>query len=81
AKQSKALDTPIAQAIRTEELEAVRKGLEQMEESLLGPIVLRYWLDLNSLEIGEILQLNPATVRSRLRQGRLNLAEQLVIKE
>ncbi len=69
--------TPIEQAIRTEELEAVRKGLEQLDESLLIPMVLRYFMDLNSLEIGKILQLNPATVRSRLRQGRLKLAELL----
>ncbi|KPK76305.1 MAG: hypothetical protein AMJ79_07095 [Phycisphaerae bacterium SM23_30] len=77
AKRPKAPDTPIDQAIRTEELEEVRKGLGQLDESLLGPMVLRYFMDFNSQEIGEILRLNPATVRSRLRQGRFKLAELL----
>ena len=71
---------PEDRIIRAEELEAVRRGLQELEEELLAPLVLRYFMDLNSSEIGEILALNPNTVRSRLREGRLKLAQQLKAK-
>ena len=71
---------PEDRIIRAEEMEAVRRGLHELEGELLTPLVLRYFLDLNSSEIGEILALNPNTVRSRLREGRLKLAQQLKAK-
>jgi len=68
---------PEDRIIRAEEMEAVRRGLQELEGELLTPLVLRYFMDLNSSEIGEILALNPNTVRSRLREGRLKLAKKL----
>ena len=65
-------------AIVAEELEIMRKTLQEMDESLLAPMVLRYFCDLNSREIGEILGLNPSTMRSRLREARMILAKRLV---
>ena len=64
--------------INTEELEIVRQSLQKLDDSLLGPVVLRYFCDLNSKEVAEILGLNSSTVRSRLREARINLAKQLL---
>lgn len=64
--------------IDTEELEIVRKSMKDLNDSLLAPMVLQYFCDLNSTEIGRILGLNPSTVRSRLREGRMILAKQLL---
>ncbi len=66
-----------AKAIAAEELEIVRETLQELDGSLLAPLVLRYFCDLNSTEIGKILDLNQSTVRSRLREARLILARQL----
>jgi DNA-directed RNA polymerase specialized sigma24 family protein len=56
----------------------VRETLQKLDGSLLGPLVLRYFCDLNSTEIGQILELKQSTVRSRLREARLVLARQLM---
>lgn len=64
--------------IDAEELEIVRESLQKLDDSLLGPVVLRYFCDLNSKEVGEILGLNPSTVRSRLREARMILAKRLL---
>ena len=47
---------------------------------LLVPLVLRYFCNLSSQQIGETLELNPSTVRGRLRQGRIILAKELLKK-
>ena len=64
--------------IVAEELEIVRESLQELDNSLLGPTILRYFCDLNSKEVGQILGLNPSTVRSRLREARMILAKRLV---
>jgi DNA-directed RNA polymerase specialized sigma24 family protein len=69
---SKAAD---AKAIVVEELELVRESLRQLDASLLAPMVLQYFCDLDSTEVGRILGLNPSTVRGRLREGRMILAK------
>jgi RNA polymerase sigma-70 factor (ECF subfamily) len=65
-------------AIAAEELEIVRETLQELDDLLLMPMVLRYFCDLNSKEIGEILGESPSTVRSRLREGRMILARRLI---
>jgi RNA polymerase sigma-70 factor (ECF subfamily) len=65
-------------AIVAEELEIMHKTLQEMDESLLAPMVLRYFCDMNSREIGEILTLSPLAVRSRLRKARMILAKRLI---
>ena len=65
-------------AIATEELEIVREGLRELEGVYLGPIVLTYFCDLSSQEVGRVLGMNPSTVRSRLREGRMILAKRLM---
>jgi len=69
---------PDEKVIRTEELEIVRKTLKKLDDSLLTPVVLRYFCGLNSGQIGRVLDLGDSTVRSRLRQGRMILARQLI---
>jgi len=64
--------------IDAEELEIVRESLQELDNSLLGPTILRYFCDLNSKEVGEILGLKPSTVRSRLREARMILAKRLL---
>ena len=65
-------------AILAEELEIVRQSLQKLDDLLLAPMVLRYFCDLNSKEVGEILALSPSTVRSRLREARMILAKGLL---
>ncbi len=65
-------------AIAAEELEIVRENLRKLDDSLLGPLVLRYFCDLNSKEVSRILGLKPSTVRSRLREARMILARRLL---
>jgi RNA polymerase sigma-70 factor (ECF subfamily) len=64
--------------IKAEELEIVRENLQKIDGALLAPVVLRYFCDLNSVQIGEILGLKASTVRSRLREGRMILAKRLL---
>ena len=68
----------VEKVIVAEELEIVRESLKKMDESLLAPMILRYFCDMNSKEIGEILTLSPSTVRSRLREARMILAKGLL---
>lgn len=65
---------------RCEEIELVRVGLREMDGSLAAVLVLRYFCEQNATEIGEILELPAATVRSRLRAARMELADRLVRK-
>ena len=74
-KASKPADEKV---IVAEELEIVRQSLQKLDDSLLAPMVLRYFCDLNSKEVGEILALSPSTIRSRLREARLILAKGLL---
>jgi RNA polymerase sigma-70 factor (ECF subfamily) len=71
---------PDKKAIHTEEIEAMRQCLYEMDESLQTPLVMKYFCELNSNEIGEILELKPGTVRKRLCKGRIILAETLLRK-
>ena len=71
---------PDKQAIRVEEIEAMRQCLSEIDESLQVPLAMKYFCDLNSNEIGEILELKPGTVRKRLCKGRVILAETLLRK-
>ena len=63
--------------IRAEEVDAMRDALRELDGLLLAPLVLRYFCDLNSTQIGEALELPPGTVRSRLKQARTILATRL----
>ncbi len=64
--------------IIAEELEIVRQSLKKLDDSLLAPVILRYFCDCNSSQVAEILGLKASTVRSRLREARMKLAKQLL---
>ncbi len=68
---------PVESTLSAERLEAVRAALRDLDDDLLRPLVLRYFGDLSSAEIGESLQLPASSVRSLLRKGRLALAKAL----
>ena len=74
-KTSKAASEKV---IIAEELEIVKDSLQKLEDSLLAPMVLRYFCDMNSKEAGEILAISPSAVRSRLREARMILAKRLL---
>jgi RNA polymerase sigma-70 factor (ECF subfamily) len=74
---SKATDEII---INKEELEIIRQALQQMDDNFLTVLIMRYFCDLDSQQISEILSLNPSTVRSRLRIARITLAKRLIDK-
>ena len=61
-------------ACRQEEQERVRRALDGLEPALRSVLVLRYFAELDSKEIGRILDLPDSTVRSRLRTARSRLA-------
>jgi RNA polymerase sigma factor (sigma-70 family) len=70
--------SPDDAASRRDELAAVQEALAELDESLLSPLVLKYFCGLDSAQTGEILGLPPSTVRSRLRDGRIILAKRLM---
>jgi RNA polymerase sigma factor (sigma-70 family) len=46
-------------AINAEQIDMVQHGLKELDESLLMPLVLKYFCDMNSNEIGNVLALSP----------------------
>lgn len=62
---------------RSEEKQRVRAGLQRLEPRLRTILVLRYFAEFDSKEIGRILDLPDSTVRSHLRTARQRLAEEL----
>ena len=67
-------------AIKTEQVEAVIQALDELDQDLMTPLVLRYFCDLSSDQIGQSLQISASAVRTRLQQARLRLARQLIEK-
>ena len=55
----------------------VRRSLDRLEPPLRLVLVLRYFAELDSKEIGRTLDLPDSTVRSRLRAARRRLASEL----
>jgi len=60
-----------------EQKELVRQALDRLDPPLRSVLVLRYFAELDSKEIGRTLDLSDSTVRSRLRVARAQLASQL----
>ncbi|MBI3468727.1 MAG: sigma-70 family RNA polymerase sigma factor [Planctomycetes bacterium] len=56
----------------------VRRAMLTLDEKWKLPLVLRYFCDFDSRQIGEILGIPDSTVRSRLRTGRHVLAQTLL---
>ena len=76
--QTGAASKPTAEkVIQAEELEIVRQNLQELDGTLLPALALRYFCQLNSKEIADILDLPASTVRGRLRDARMILAKKL----
>lgn len=63
---------------RDESIELVHKQLLDLDPQLHTLLVLRYFVQLDSKEIGAILDVPDSTIRSRLRRARLQLAQRLI---
>jgi RNA polymerase sigma-70 factor (ECF subfamily) len=71
-------DGPVENAISSEQIAAVQEALGDMDDELLRPLVLKYFCDLSSAEIGATLNVPASTARSMLRKGRMALAKALM---
>jgi len=69
---------PVESVVSSERIEVVQAALRDLDEAYLRPLVLRYFGDLSSAEIGEILEMPAATVRAVLCRGRMALAKALM---
>ena len=75
---SNSVGDPVVDTVsRREQHELVRHGLDRLEPRLRSILVLRYFAELDSKEIGSILELSDSTVRSHLRTARRQLALEL----
>ena len=70
--------SPVESAVSAEQVEAIQQALGELDDAYLRPLVLRYFCDLSSTEIGKTLDMPAATVRGMLRRGRLALARALM---
>jgi len=69
---------PSSDALEVQQV--TRAALEHLPEDERVCLVLRYFCELDSAEIAALLEIPAGTVRSRLRRGRLALAEPLLAK-
>ncbi|UDY34357.1 RNA polymerase sigma factor [Dermatobacter hominis] len=68
---------PAELAVRAGDRAELAAALDRLPEDFRTPLVLRDVADLDYATIGEILDLPPGTVRSRIARGRARLAEAL----
>lgn len=64
-------------ATQSEQLSAVRQAMERLEGPERAILVMRYFNEMDSREIGKVLGTNDSTVRTRLRRARMKLAQEL----
>jgi RNA polymerase sigma-70 factor (ECF subfamily) len=70
-----AIVNPEDETIRREQIDTMRQALKHLDDSLLTPLMLRFFCDQNASEIAEILHIKASSVRSRLRKARMLLAD------
>jgi len=75
--QSQRAPSPEDAVIRSEKDATLWKALKSLGEKHRIPLVLRYFHDLSTAEIAEILKINEGTVHSRLHVGREQLRIEL----
>ena len=74
----RASNAPAAESLsRDAQRQQVRQALQSLDADTRSLLVLRYFADFDSTEIGLIMQLPDATVRGRLRRARQKLADRL----
>lgn len=70
-------ETLIEDSDSFEEMVVIRELIDRLPENQKQVITLKYILNLNSSEIGEMLGISPSTVRSKLSAAIKNLKEKL----
>ncbi len=73
-------DDTEAEALRTLEIERVRKAIRELPPDQYQVIVLQYYHDLKVEEIAGLLKISPGTVKSRLFRARQRLAGYLELE-
>ena len=73
----KAASGPDKDAVCSEEKALLHATLLELDRKVLMTLVLRYFCDMNSSEISEILNISPSAVRNRIYRGRDLLAKKL----
>ena len=64
-------------ALRSLEVERIRKAIKKLPPDHYQVVVLQYYYDLRVEEIAKLLKLSPGTVKSRLYRARQRLAGEL----
>jgi len=72
---------PERSALQRAQQEVVQRALQRLPVTYRGVTVLRYWYDLSYEEIGQVLGLTEATVKTRLHRARKMLQEALAAEE
>ncbi|ACL26680.1 RNA polymerase sigma factor [Chloroflexus aggregans] len=72
---------PERSALQQSSREMIQRALQRLPAMYRSVIVLRYWHDLSYEEIGTILGLTEATVKTRLHRARKMLQEALAMEE
>ena len=70
-------DDPEADAVRQEATDAVLRAVAHLPLDFRLPFVLKEMADLSIAEIAEALDVNPATVKTRLHRARLRVRKEL----
>jgi RNA polymerase sigma factor (sigma-70 family) len=74
-------DCPSQKAERDETRSRIQAALDGLDELTRSAVVLRYYENLSSKEIAELLDLTPAAVDMRLSRARAELKSRLVTVE
>lgn len=69
---------PLAHVVLSEEQLAVRTAVAQLEASTQEILLLHYWEGLTVPQIAAVVGMNPTTVKTRLRRGRLRVRKLLL---
>ncbi len=72
------MDAVDAESLRSERAELLYAAIGDLAEEFRAVIILREIEGCDYETIGDILQINPGTVRSRLHRGRMQLREKLI---
>lgn len=75
--QSQDKQTPERRMIETQHTEAIWQAINGLDEKHRMPIILRYYHELSTQEIAEVLGINVGTVHSRLSNARTRLTGDL----
>jgi RNA polymerase sigma-70 factor (ECF subfamily) len=80
AEAAASASDPLGTLDRRETAQRIDRALLDLDEQSRQAIVLRYYENLSSRQIGELLELSPAAVDMRLSRARAVLRERLTME-